>query len=406
MKKKILFVSVNRHQKRYFATLCHYLENDYEVELIDYSLRHYFDALLPIGEDCPKELTQDVLNKIINFSQRKREIRTDFDRFRKFLYAEKQLIKGARRTFNYFYQYIQKNKIDMVCIWNGNSVERAAVMEAAKAVRVKTIYFENGLLPNTTTADPEGVNYSGILAHKTSAFFKNIKLDSDKLECLFQEQLIPRAQKRKWYQNAKPAKPAPDEVVDLTKPYVFVPFQVHDDTQVIIHSPYLGDMQELTTWVAKAVRQHNETSREKLHIIIKEHPSDSGRTNYSSLKATYPEITFLQSYSTEALIEKAKVVITINSSVGIESLLKHKKVITLGNAAYSIDGIVTRASSIDEIALALDALEASVDKDLINHFLYYIRYVYSIEGSWRNPSEIHLQNVKKRVEAILEGVFY
>ena len=120
MKKKILFVSVNRHQKRYFATLCHYLENDYEVELIDYSLRHYFDALLPIGEDCPKELTQDVLNKIINFSQRKREIRTDFDRFRKFMYAEKQLIKGARRNFNYFYQYIQKNKMSIYffCIIN------------------------------------------------------------------------------------------------------------------------------------------------------------------------------------------------------------------------------------------------------------------------------------------------
>ena len=406
MKKKILFVSVNRHQNNYFAALGKYLAKTYDVTLIDYSLRHYFDTLLPAVKDYPEELTPEVLRKIIRFSQKKGEIRTDFDRFRKFLHTKKQLIKGAKRTFTYFYHYIRNNKIDMVCIWNGNGAERAAVMEAAKAVGVKTVYFENGLLPNTTTMDPEGVNYSGILAHKTSPFFKNIKMASDKLERLFQEQLIPRAQKRKWYQNAKPAKPAPDEVVDLTKPYVFVPFQVHDDTQVIIHSPYLRDMEELTKWVAQAVRQHNETSREKLRIIIKEHPSDSGRTNYSLLKATYPEITFLKAYSTETLIEKAKVVITINSSVGIEALLKHKKVITLGNAAYSIDGIVMRASSTDELALGLDALEAAVDEDLINHFLYYIRYIYSVQGSWRNPSETHLQSVKKRVKDIIDGCFF
>ena len=405
MKKKILFVSINRHQREYFTKIGEYLANSYDVTLIDYSFRHYIDALLPVVKEYPAALTQEVLDKIIRFSFKKGTIRTDFDRFRKFLHTEKQLVKGARRTFTYFYEYIQKNKIDMVCIWNGNSSERAAVMEAAKALGVKTIYFENGLLPNTTTADPEGVNYSGILARKTSSFFKNISMDSAKLESLFKEQLIPRAQKRKWYQNANPAKPSSNEVADLTKPYIFVPFQVHDDTQVIIHSPYIRDMKELTVWVADAVKRHNQTHNDNLRIIIKEHPSDFGRANYDSLKKMYPEITFLKTYPTEALINKAKAVITINSSVGIESLLKHKKVITLGNAAYSIDGVVKQASGIDELASALDSLETSVDKDLINHFLYYIRYIYSVEGSWRTPSEIHLQSVKKRVKDIFAGTF-
>ena len=293
MKKKILFVSVNRHQKIYFATLCNYLEKDYEVKLIDYSLSHYFDTLLPIVKECPKELTQYLLDKIIHFSQKKGEIRTDFDWFRKFLHDKKQLIKGAKRTFTYFYQYIRDNKIDMVCIWNGNSSERAAVMEAAKALGAKTIYFENGLLPNTTTADPEGVNHSGILAHKNAAFFRDIVIEQDKLSTLFREQLIPRAQKRKWYQKAKA--PVPAETLSLDFPYVFVPFQVHDDTQVIIHSPYLRDMEELTAWVGAAVQRHNQTNNDNLRIIIKEHPSDSGRTNYDSLKKMYPEITFLKS---------------------------------------------------------------------------------------------------------------
>lgn len=320
------------------------------------------------------------------------------------MHDKNQLIKGAKRTFTYFYHYILDNKIDMVCIWNGNGAERAAVMEAAKAIGAKTVFFENGLLPNTTTVDPEGVNYSGIISHKTASFFRNVVIQQDKLNNLFREQLIPRAQKRKWYQKAKA--PLPTEKSSLDIPYVFVPFQVHDDTQIIIHSPYIRNMEELTALVAEAVKKHNQNCNDNLNIIAKEHPSDSGRTNYDSLKKRYPEISFLNNHSTEDLISNAKAVITINSSVGIESLLKHKKVITLGNSAYSIDGIVKQARSIDELASALDSIETKVDEDLINSVLYYIRYIYSVEGSWRNPSEIHLQNIKKRVEAIFTGLFY
>lgn len=404
MKKKILFVSVNHHQKEYFATLSKHLSKDYDVLLVDYSIRHYFDTLLPTIGNCPEAFTPDALDKIIRFSRRKGEIRTDFNWLRKFLHAKKQLIKGAKRTFAYFYNYIQDNKIDLVCIWNGNGAERAAVMEAAKALETKTFFFENGLLPNTTTMDPEGVNYSGVLSHKSASFFKNIVIEQNKLNSLFSEQLISRAQKRKWYQNAKTSNASTTELSVLQKPYVFVPFQVHDDTQVIIHSPNINNMEELAACVATAVKKHNQLQNDNLSIIIKEHPSDNGRTDYAPLKQKYPEITFLQTYSIEALINNAKGVITINSSVGIESLLKHKKVITLGNAAYNIEGIVTQASSVDELTSALNSLETLADGDLINHFLYYIRYIYSIEGSWRTPSEIHLQSVKKRVAETFAGI--
>lgn len=404
MKKKILFVSVNRHQNSYFKIIGNYLSEDYDVTIVDYRIRDYLDTLLPTVKKYPESLTPAIIEKIIHFSQKKGEIRADFGCLRKFLHDKKQLVKGAKRTFTYFYHYIRDNKIDMVCVWNGNGAERAAVMEAAKALETKTVFFENGLLPNTSTMDPEGVNYAGILSHKNAAFFRNVVVKGDKLDALFREQLIPRAPKRKWYQKTKA--PASSEALSLDFSYVFVPFQVHDDTQVIIHSPYIRDMKELTAWVAESVKRHNQTNNDNLRIIIKEHPSDSGRTNYDSLKKMYPEITFLRTYSTEALINKAKAVITINSSVGIESLLKHKKVITLGNAGYSIDGIVKKASSIEDLASALDCIETNVDKNLINHFLYYIRYIYSVEGSWRRPSEIHLQSVKKRIEDIFAGTFY
>lgn len=404
MKKKILFVSVNRHQKTYFKTLGNYLSNEYAIKLMDYNFRYYLDAMLSTEESCPEVLTKELIAKIIRFSLKKGEIRTDFDVFRKFLHSRRQLERSAKRVFTYFYNYLTENKVDIVCVWNGNSVERAAIIEAAKALGKKTIFFENGLLPNTTTMDPIGVNYFGTLLQKNSSFFKKVVPDPAKLQNLFAEQLVPRGQKHRWYQrNASPSSLQADPV-DLSLPYIFVPFQVHDDTQVVIHSPHIHDMQELTAWVAKAVARHNETSGDNLRIIIKEHPSDNGRIDYTALRNNYPEITFVQNLNTETLINNAKAVVTINSSVGIESLLKHKKVIALGNSGYSIEGIVKRAASIEELTSALDTLDSPVDEELINNFLYYVRYVYSVAGSWCAPSPLHLQSVRKRVKEISEGL--
>ena len=191
------------------------------------------------------------------------------------------------------------------------------------------------------------------------------------------------------------------ELPDLDSPYIFVPFQLHDDSQIILHSPYLHSMAELTEWVASAVRQYNAKYDQALRIIIKEHPSDYGRQNYDSLREQYPEITFLKQFSTEQLIERASAVVTINSTVGMEALLKHKNVIVLGNATYAIDGIAQHAASVDALANALIQLETTHDDDLINRFLYYIRYCYSIEGSWRNPTEAHYASVSKHIADIM-----
>ena len=160
-------------------------------------------------------------------------------------------------------------------------------------------------------------------------------------------------------------------------------------------------MAELTEWVVAAVRQYNNTHQEKLRIIVKEHPSDNGRCNYDDLRARYPDITFLKTFPTKQLINKAVAVITVNSTVGMESLLQHKHVITLGNATYAIDEIATRVSSIAELSDALSHLDDDCNIDLINRFLYYIRYHYSIEGSWRNPSEKHFKSILDHINKIM-----
>ncbi len=404
-KKKILFVSVNRHQKNYFSLIGNHLSKEYDVSYLDYNLRYYRDALFPISSSsAPSVLTDEIIDRIIHFSLKKGQTRK-FEWFRRYLHQESTLRRTAKRVFSYIYHYLQTNRIDMVCIWNGNSVERAAVMEAAKAYGAKTCFMENGLLPNTTTLDPKGVNAAGILSEKTADFFRNIPIDNEKLNALLTEEAPVRAQKKRWYQKKKAPAPA-EETPDLSAPYLFVPFQVHDDTQIIIHSPYVHNMAELTEWVATAVRQYNDAHQEKLRIIVKEHPSDHGRCSYDHLRAQYPDIIFLKTFPTKELIEKAAAIVTVNSTVGMESLLKHKRVITLGNASYTLDGIVTRVRNISELRNALLHLSDEYNTDLINKFLYYIRYYYSIEGSWRTPTEAHFNSISTRISEIMNDQFH
>ena len=398
--QKILFVSVNRHQKKYYSLIGNHLSKEYDVFYFHYNLRYYRDMLLPVTKSSlPAILTEEMIDRIIFFSLKKGQTRR-FSGLRGYLYKESTLRRIAKHVFTQIWNYLLFHNINMVCVWNGNTVERAAAIEAAKAYGAKTCFFENGLLPNTTTLDPQGVNAAGILTEKTADFFRNIPIDKDNLNILLTEQTPIRAQKKRWYQKKKEL-PTLTETPDLDTPYLFVPFQVHDDTQIIIHSPYVHNMAELTEWVVAAVRQYNNTHQENLRIIVKEHPSDNGRCNYDDLRARYPDITFLKTFPTKQLINKAVAVITVNSTVGMESLLQHKHVITLGNATYAIDEIATRVSSIAELSDALSHLDDDCNIDLINRFLYYIRYHYSIEGSWRNPSEKHFKSILDHINKIM-----
>ncbi|MBQ5859586.1 MAG: hypothetical protein IIW62_01565 [Selenomonadales bacterium] len=400
-KKKILFVSVNRHQKNYFSQIGEHLSKEYDIFYFHYNVSYYRDMLLPVSESAlPSSLTTESIDRSIYFSFKKGQIRK-FTGLRGYLHKEATLRRIAKHVFTRIWNYLQSNHIDMVCVWNGNTVERAAAIEAAKAYGAKTCFFENGLLPNTTTLDPKGVNAAGILAEKTADFFRDLPIDRSKLDALLTEEPPIRAQKKKWYQKKKASPSIAEETPDLDTPYLFVPFQVNDDTQIILHSPYIRNMAELTEWVAAAVRQYNESNQKKLRIIIKEHPSDNGRCNYDDLRIQYPDITFLKTGSTKQLISKATAVITVNSTVGMEALLQHKHVITLGNATYAIDGIAARACSIPELIDAISHSDTECNVDLIDKFLYYIRYQYSIEGSWRNPTDEHFKSIMERITEIL-----
>jgi capsular polysaccharide export protein len=183
--------------------------------------------------------------------------------------------------------------------------------------------------------------------------------------------------------------------VNLPKEYIFVPFQVGYDSQIIYFSD-IKDMRELF-FLIKDIAE-----KLKINFVFKEHPSD--KTNdYSDLHKIAQNskyITFANKIDTEELIKKSSSVITINSSVGIESLIFHKKVYILGESFYRIEGITIPCNKNN----LLDKLTSDIEIDfnLVDKFLAYLQNVYLVKDSWRNADKEHFKNIEKKVLECLQ----
>lgn len=405
MQKRILFIALNGHQRRYFHTIGNYLKADYRIYHVDYGASTMLDVVSqPSFDDLPANIaiTKQDIEEMIAFLLIKGQYR-NFGFIRSYLHSRKVLEAQAYGAVKFFAKYLDEQDIDLVCVWNGTLIPLAAETRVAKKAGRKTLFFENGYLPNTTTVDPCGVNYANSLVGKPRSFYDAIAVDEDKLRQLYETKPVIRALKTKWYQNFKKKQPqGPPENVQLPANYLFVPFQVHDDTQVLLNSPKIKTMPELLDYIVPAVTQYNQETGDRLDIVVKEHPSDFGRTNYTDLQQKYKKsrVMFLRHFPTPQLIDSAAGIITINSSVGIEALIRHKPVITLGNAFYNVPGLTVNVADPANLATAIGSVNQQPDDQLIDKFLYYLRYHYLAAGSWRQPDETHLLSVKAKLATV------
>ncbi|WP_371360886.1 hypothetical protein [Sporomusa malonica] len=397
---------MNGHQRRYFRTLGNYLKDSNQIYHVDYSSSTIMDILTqPSLESLPTEIgikEQDI-EEIISFLLIKGKYR-NFGLIRRFLHSKQVLEAQAYGALKFFHKYINEHSIDLVCVWNGTLIPLAAATKIAKNLGKKTLFFENGYLPNTTTVDPQGVNYANSLVGKPRSFYDEIEIEPEKLRQLYEARPAIRALKAKWYHKlVKNKTQGQVEDIQLPAKYIFVPFQVHDDTQVLLNSSNVKTMAELLDYVVPAVEQYNIEANDSIELVVKEHPSDFGRINYEELRQKYAKrnVIFLRYFPTPQLINSSAGILTINSSVGIEALVQHKPVITMGKAFYNVPGLTVHAAEPAKLSTVLSVVNQQPDDRLIDKFLYYLRYYYLAEGSWRQPDASHLQSVKTKVAALL-----
>lgn len=230
------------------------------------------------------------------------------------------------------------------------------------------LFCENGYLQRTIVMDSQGINAGNSLMGKPADFYRATAAPDALRKGLLGTTLVARPLK---------GGATASETITLPEQFVFLPLQVHDDSQILLYSPQFRDMPSVVRFCIAGVEAANRQRGTRLKLVVKEHPSDHGRIDYSQAFREFPEAVFTKSASTQDLIRKCAAVITVNSTVGIEAMLQLKPVVTLGEAFYAVPGLVRACGAKDDLGAVLcDAIETPPDRELIEHFLYFLRYDY------------------------------
>lgn len=276
-----------------------------------------------------------------------------------------------------FLSLFDNDHIQLIGIWNGGKLPNSIICKAAALSQKKIVFFENGLLPNTTTIDYKGVNANNSVPR----------------EAEFYQQFSSLPPSLSQFKQRKSSKKIAASNRDLPTSYIFVPLQVANDTQVINNSPWVRSMPQLFNLLLEMV---NMPSLKGTKFVIKEHPSC--KLSYHDYHNLNARIIFINDLSSEQLIEKAAAVITINSTVGMEAIIKEKPVLTLGNSCYNIEGLVLHAHNLLEAIAKLERLKTwKMNIELRNQFLNFLSEVYTIPTDWDKADEKHFKAFDERI---------
>jgi len=377
---QILFFAARDLQRDYFSAVSHHLHCPSKVVW-------YKDIWRP-GIKGLKFLSAANIAHIVDLKVREKQ-NTPNSHQSLFYWRIYALIRRISATvlFLKYFRYLDSHHSEIVVVWNGNKLRQAIVVQAAKCLNRQCAFFENGLLPNTTTLDFKGVNaFNSLPRHRE--FYNELHLD-ETVE--LPSTLVARL-------------PDTDRKVirgvgELPRRFIFVPFQVNTDSQITIHSPWIRNMVHLFNEVSAAQTLIDDRN---LSFVFKEHPSDT--QGYRSLHERVRQdehLMFASDFSTQELIEKSEAVITINSTVGFESLLLGKKVIVLGDAFYGFDGLTRQASNEKELVSVINDLPGwQPDARLRDNFLRYIQSDYAIPDTWKTPGERHWQRLNEKFSCV------
>ncbi len=125
-------------------------------------------------------------------------------------------------------------------------------------------------------------------------------------------------------------------------PFFLVPLQVHQDTQVLVHSPF----ESIEAFIGEVIKSFARHAPPTTFLVFKHHPLDRGYRDYTVLiRACARElgighrVKYLHDWSLPGLLKHCRGVVTINSTVGISALHHARPVKALGRSIYDMHGL-------------------------------------------------------------------
>ena len=172
------------------------------------------------------------------------------------------------------------------------------------------------------------------------------------------------------------------KINELKGSYFFVVLQVREDFQVREHSNYTS----IENYIEEVLVSFKNTNKDpEAHIVIKHHPMDRGKVDYSSfikevcfhINLDRKKVIYVYDINLPEVIKGAKGSITINSTVGLQSLHHGVPVKIMGSAMYDFEGL-THQGSLEEFWLS----QNPVNNTNFEHYRQYLINKTQITGSF------------------------
>ena len=182
--------------------------------------------------------------------------------------------------------------------------------------------------------------------------------------------------------------------------YFLYPLQTADDFQIRTHS----DVDSLEASIDDVIASFAGHAAERDILVIKHHPMDRGFSHYGKLiKRTARKyrvsgrVVYCHDLHLPTLLDHAKGLVTINSTVGISALLHRVPTITLGRALYDIPGMTHQGSLGD-----FWQNPQPVDREVFRAFHTYLYERTQLDGSFFKHMDFAIDQVWVRMMPLLE----
>ena len=283
--------------------------------------------------------------------------------------------------YGVYSRWLKQERAVYIGMWNGKKFRQAILALALPAYQKQGLYFETGPLPGMSVIDSKGINFASSIPREVE-FYLNHSMVGDVSDTLY---------------PSKTEKPS-----TLPETYIFVPFQVVEDSNIYLFSPWVRDMRQLFLLCKTIGETVKKEQGKTLTFIFKEHPSCDEQYDDLKIQQT-AQLRFENKMDTSVLIEHANAIITINSTVGLEGLMARKKVLVLGGAQFGIEGIsypVSSESVLLDYLSRLDSLE--VNDQAIAHFIDCLKHDYAIAGNaMKSPDATHWQAAEHKLKQLM-----
>lgn len=316
-------------------------------------------------------------------------------------------------------EVLDTQKIDTILFYGDCRPAHSVAIDLAKKRGLKVGVFEEGYLrPNHITFEQWGVNGYSRLPREPQAYLEmpalpdvperavgttywhmvwwgfcyftvgalgqvwlGDPLHHRKLSILESWPWIRSAWRKHWYRW----KERSVETVLLqrwNRRYFLVPLQVHNDTQVLVHSPF----ESIEHLITEVIQTFAKSAPTRTALVFKHHPMDRGYRDYGRLiddlsrkHELLERIFYIHDQHLPTLLDHARGVVVINSSVGLQALRHGVAVKALGEAIYNMPGLTHQGPL---HTFWKQAPAARPHARLLRQFVRYLKHENQVNGSF------------------------